>query len=297
MDKTARINHDDYTWDASRQVLTQYQHNISGVESFGHNISNRAVSPLDLHIHPNCLEITVMIKGKQTYNVGGESYPISGSHAFVSFPDEEHSSGNEPQSISEFYWIQINLSECDSFLNLERESGASLQKKLGEISNRTFRCDDKLIRLISNSFWEVSSGDPLRREYGVSLLTSFLYGVVLCENSDNSELSEKISNAVSFIHQNVCEDISLEAVADSVGLSISRFKTRFKNEVGVTPREYINRVKIEKAKEMLKDNVTVTRIAVELGFSSSNYFSVTFKKITAHSPSEYRQLFLLKTSD
>ena len=57
----------------------------------------------------------------------------------------------------------------------------------------------------------------------------------------------------------------------------------------MTPREYINQLKIREAKKLLKEGRSVTEVALELGFSSSNYFAVLFKKITLYTPTEYQK--------
>ena len=76
-----------------------------------------------------------------------------------------------------------------------------------------------------------------------------------------------------------------------VNLSLSRFKTRFKHEVGVAPGGYIIMRKVEKAKELLGDrDRSITDIAFDLGFSSSQYFATVFKKLIGLTPSEYRKL-------
>jgi AraC-like DNA-binding protein len=71
-------------------------------------------------------------------------------------------------------------------------------------------------------------------------------------------------------------------------LSESRFKSRFKAEIGVPPAEYWLRQKIERATEMLKTR-RVTEVAHELGFSSSQYFATAFKRYTLMNPSRYRK--------
>ena len=69
-------------------------------------------------------------------------------------------------------------------------------------------------------------------------------------------------------------------------LSESRFKTRFKREMGVPPEEFWLRQKIERATVLLKTR-NVTEVAHELGFSSSQYFATVFKRYTRVSPSRF----------
>lgn len=287
---------EEYCWEESRQVLTPQQHGIPGVKVFGHNLNNRAVSPLETHIHPGCLEIVLLVKGNQTYTVGEKTYPLSGGNVFISFPGEAHSSGGEPQNVSEIYWVQIDLEEQEGFLGLHQPWESQLRQRLEKLSQRVLYCGEELRRCMADSFWNTSSPDPCRQEYGRSQLISFLYGIILQEKARVLSLSEEIGAAVSYVRQNIREDISLETLAGCAGLSLSRFKARFKKETGMTPREYINQLKIREAKRMLQENQSVTRVALDLGFGSSNYFAVLFKKITLYTPSQYQKMMKEKES-
>ena len=287
---------EEYCWEESRQVLTPQQHGIPGIRIFGHNLNNRAESPLETHIHPGCLEIVVLIKGNQTYTVGGKTYPVSGGNVFISFPGEEHSSGGEPQNVSEIYWVQVDLETAEGFLGLYPPWEDQLRNRLGKLSQRVLYCGEELCRCMADSFWNTASSDPCRQEYGRSQLVSFFYGIILQEKAGMLSLSDEIGAAVTYIRQNIREDIPLETLAECAGLSLSRFKARFKKETGMTPREYINQLKIREAKRMLRENQSVTRVALDLGFGSSNYFAVLFKKITLYSPSQYQKMWKEKES-
>ncbi len=73
-------------------------------------------------------------------------------------------------------------------------------------------------------------------------------------------------------------------------LSLSRFKARFKNEVGLPPADFIMRGKIERARQLLAaGDLSVTQIAMRLGFSSTQYFATAFKRHTGKTPSQARR--------
>ena len=78
-------------------------------------------------------------------------------------------------------------------------------------------------------------------------------------------------------------------LAEIAGLSEARFKINFRKQVGIPPREYVLRRKIETAKHILKNSdMTITELAHKMSFSSSQYFSTVFKRFTLMSPKEFR---------
>jgi len=101
------------------------------------------------------------------------------------------------------------------------------------------------------------------------------------------KITPDIGNAISYIMDNLSEELSLEKTASHVLLSVSRFKQKFKDQLGTSPRNYINYQKIELAKNLLCETQNVTQTAMALGFSSSTYFSVVFRRFTSMSPTEY----------
>lgn len=100
-------------------------------------------------------------------------------------------------------------------------------------------------------------------------------------------LTPEIYRALNFIYDHIYLDISLENLAACSGLSVSQFKVRFKQEVGISPRSFINMQKVEAAKSMLLEGLSKTETALQLGFNTSSYFAAVFKKYTFYTPSEY----------
>ena len=106
-----------------------------------------------------------------------------------------------------------------------------------------------------------------------------------------TELSENVKAALTYIEDNINRPLRLEEIAEVSGYSLSRFKVRFKEQLGITPAEYITLEKLRLAKKLLIGSRTrVTDIAYQLGFSSSNYFSSVFRKYNFCTPREYRKL-------
>jgi YesN/AraC family two-component response regulator len=84
--------------------------------------------------------------------------------------------------------------------------------------------------------------------------------------------------------------ISLNSVAEFVGLSPNHFSTVFSQETGETFIEYLTRTRLAKAGEMLKSTrAKSSEIAYSVGYSDPHYFSYVFKKNIGVSPSEFRK--------
>jgi len=95
---------------------------------------------------------------------------------------------------------------------------------------------------------------------------------------------------IDFIEAHLGEDIGLAALAAEVGLSGDHFGKAFKASFGTPPCRYIMTRRIQKAKEMLlADHVSITGIALALGFSSHSHFTDVFRKLTGTTPSMFRR--------
>jgi AraC-like DNA-binding protein len=98
-----------------------------------------------------------------------------------------------------------------------------------------------------------------------------------------------ITRAKKFIKENQKEDISLGQVAKAVNTSTFYFCKMFKKVTGINFTDYVSRVRIENAKNLLLNpNLRVSEIAYEVGFQSLTHFNRVFKKVIGQSPTEYR---------
>ena len=84
------------------------------------------------------------------------------------------------------------------------------------------------------------------------------------------------------------EPHSLQYYADFCNLSLGRFSHVFKEGMGVSPHEYLTRIRIEKAMQLLENSkLSVAEVAEQTGFSGQNYFSRAFKRYTGKTPREF----------
>jgi len=89
------------------------------------------------------------------------------------------------------------------------------------------------------------------------------------------------------------DDLSLDEMAQSVGLSTAHFGRMFRKSTGETPHQFVLRQRIERAKAMLRaPDARVLDVAVACGFKTQQHFAQVFRDVCRVSPTEYRQDFL-----
>lgn len=107
---------------------------------------------------------------------------------------------------------------------------------------------------------------------------------------DDGARSDRIGKARVFLNAQLSEAVRLEQVAAAVGYSKYHFCRLFKEESGLTPYEYLTRLRLNEALEELDDEtMEVSEIAIRLGFSSHSHFTSTFRQRTGMTPSVYRE--------
>jgi two-component system response regulator YesN len=109
-------------------------------------------------------------------------------------------------------------------------------------------------------------------------------------NHNKENVETVIAKAQDYIHNNYHKDLSMEEVAELIDLSISHFCMLFKQVSGYTFLEYLTKIRMDKAKYILKNsNVKVYQVAPLVGYQDPRYFTQVFKKITGMTPSEFRE--------
>ncbi len=111
------------------------------------------------------------------------------------------------------------------------------------------------------------------------------------ENYPDADVYVAVST--DYIHTFFNANITIEDICNEINLSPFHFIRIFREKTGVSPHQYLLKVRIGKAEEILRSgNYSVTETALLCGFVSLPHFSSTFKKITGHSPGEYKKLYL-----
>jgi YesN/AraC family two-component response regulator len=134
---------------------------------------------------------------------------------------------------------------------------------------------------------------PRQYESVVRLLSIFAQHLSMVSNQVlvHQEHAEPpvITRAKEYMLEHQSEELSLSQVAKAVNTSTFYFCKLFKRVTGINFTDYLSRVRIEKAKNLLLNpSLRISEIAFEVGFQSLTHFNRVFKKIIGQSPTEYR---------
>lgn len=150
-------------------------------------------------------------------------------------------------------------------------------------TNQTAECIYNIIKFIQQN----------QSEYTIS---NELYSLLCNISNENAVNQEKrkvsqIETAKEFIISNYDKNIAISDMANAAHMSVSYFSKLFKKSMGFSPYDYLLSVRLDKAKEMLKQtDYSVESIAYKTGFNSSSNFVYFFKKETGLSPLKFRNI-------
>lgn len=139
--------------------------------------------------------------------------------------------------------------------------------------------------------------DEVKTGYEVALRAKLLELMVYLSRayveSDTTEAHAllRVGNVIGALENDFSKDWKLDDLLKIAHMSRSNLMRVFRKATGQPPIEYLVRLRIQRAMELLRStNLSVTEIALEVGFNDSNYFTRCFRKATSQSPRQYRQV-------
>lgn len=250
-----------------------------------------AHEPLAFHCHGPMLEICYLERGRQSYLVGNERFDLAGGDLFVTFPNERHGTGEMPEGRGVLYWLLIQVpTQRQPFLALPPEESRRVVERLLALPARQFPGSASIERVLRRVLTAVQRTEDALRSVNVrNLLLRFVLDVLEASQRSRQGISAEIAAVQQTIADHLERPLSVGHLARLAHLSQSRFKARFKAEVGLPPGDYQMRLRIERAKELLRQaDTSVTETAMRLGFNTTQYFATVFKRYTGQTPRAYR---------
>jgi AraC-like DNA-binding protein len=284
------------TWKTARRLeLPLSKVGVPHVIMLGHYNYLHARPALPPHSHRDAMEFCFLHRGQQTYCVNGCAYRLTGGDIFVTFPDETHSTGDQPEEKGVLHWLIVEIPSANGrFLGLPKSQAEALRTALLQLPTRHFRANNRIPAHIEAIFrCYFTPRTPLRdlalHHHTIELLLEVLASAAAAQSASAAKPRSAFSELTAWIERSLEEPITLAALAQRVGLSLPRFKTWFRENSGLPPAEYLLRARVAAARERLRHTTTpITAIAHALNFASSQHFATAVKRITGLTPGQIR---------
>jgi len=247
------------------------------------------------HSH-NFYEIFYLKTGSCVYTVNNNLHHLSAGELFIVKPGDTHGTHYEGTVPCERIVIYCDLDSLPPQFVEKHDNiltGFSHSGKVIMVKKSLSRLENLLEQMLEeNNIPDEYSYDFLSLQLIALILNIQRNGIFVYEQmkpfSDLS-ISTDIENALRYVAQNFSLAITLEDVAEEINLSPTYLSKKFKKITGLTFKEYVNYIRIRQACQMLittDDNIT--KIAVNCGFNSSNYFKDCFRRVIGVSPRAFR---------
>ena len=242
--------------------------------------------PRTMHEHKNLAEILIVDDGAGIFIIDGERYTAKKGDLILynsgTVHDEFGGSGN---GLSTYCVAVSNLKLANLPVNKILPEEFSPILPSGEYFDELL----SIFRAI-----ERESYRPSGAETANLLALALVAKICTLIKTHGQPRREKIPSvsrlAKDFIDEHYTENIKLEDIARAVGANVYNLAKVFKAEIGISPMRYVVLRRLGEAQNLLiNTDMTITRIALSVGYNNSNYFQNVFKDFMQMTPREYRK--------
>ena len=260
----------------------------------GMNHSSCTTEGSVFHRHRNCIEITLCVRGSARFDCDGKVYTLMPGMVFLSRPQDVHRLRMNQRG-ARLHWVFFHLPEKGkTVFGLPLRESQYLVHELLTLTRRAFVASDD-VRL---AFEELQSAYEGRRnaspgrmlEVRVSALR-LLHAVVMSGRLERSVEPERaFKTLIEKMRRHPEDSYENDRLVAETNLSPNTILARFRKLTGLPPQAFLVKCRIHKAKELLSARTkSITEIAAELGFASSQHFATRFRQETGMTPRQWRE--------
>jgi AraC-like DNA-binding protein len=258
----------------------------------------RALGPAS---HPNEFELHLVHDGRMRLWIDSPKRvcELHGGMASLTQPGQLHSAEGELMLPGRWMWLQFRLPSGapGAMPGLTARETALLRKGLAAIKPPVFHFSPGLEDCAERLLAEHRRPTPESSIAARGILHELIAWIIRDHRAEQlrrgqapEAYSPPIGKVMEWLGEHLDENISVNDLADVAGLSPSYFRRWFHREVGFSPRGYVTQLRIERAKRLLAESDrSITDIAMDLGYSTSAYFTAVFHGETGTTPSEFRR--------
>lgn len=251
-----------------------------------------------LHFH-NYLEIGYCYEGTGTLVLGEKDYRFSGNQFSIIPQNYLHTTNSDPGTVSkwEFLFIDIDtiLAQFYQGGGINRKTNISYRINC-QASFREAEESPRIAGMIRDIMNVIREKREFYQEEAKAGIAELLFNIARERNVDNlpenppGKETAPVVQALEYISVHYMEQINIEELAEHCHISQSHFRRLFSSYTGMSPVDYINLVRVQKACDYLKrTDDYISDIANKCGFTTFSTFSRNFKQIIGVSPNEWRK--------
>ena len=261
-------------------------------------------SSIRLNAFPNTsvdgIKILTVLEGKFEWCIDNGQYTLFPNDVAVILPKQEFGSSNSVLEIGSYSWIHLNVqrkgndelimgpwsslseTECNAISKILSANELPILSK--------FTDGAKILKSVQNELANRELGYHARVNHLIDELFILITRQLTRQSNPGRDFPKTFMNLEQALRQNLSHQWTVEEMAALVGLGTTLFNEKVKSYSGFSPINYLINIRISEAIKLLKrPGISLTDIALDTGFYSSQHFSTTFKKLTGYTPSEFRK--------
>lgn len=236
----------------------------------------------------NEYQLLYITEGEGIFNSAhAKDIPLKAGNLFLLFPGEWHTYHPTGKNGWKSYWIGFKGKNVDDRV---KAGFLSVYKPIYHVG---FSAD--IIRLYEEAYKRAQEEAPYSQQILAGIVNHLVGLMYALERSmklskDHTRV-DMINLARLRIRESLEVDLTIQQVAEELGVSYSNFRKLFKEFTGISPALYQQDLRLQRAKELLATTtLSIKEIAYRLRFDSPDYFSSKFKIKTGKKPSEFRNM-------
>ncbi|MFC7620626.1 helix-turn-helix transcriptional regulator [Microlunatus sp. GCM10028923] len=248
-----------------------------------------AREPVPAQRHASLLVLAFPIRSDVEFNLDGDVVDVVPGQVIIIPPGTVYGTDGTAQPRGELFWLVARVRPTAAAAAVDLAV-----RELAGSTGPTWAAPGSVVDQLGRALAEP---DDLRWPVVAarrSLCATAVFEVLLARDAGMTEpvreVPRGVRRALARVAEHLDEPITVPDLIEASGMSPTQFYDAFVAAAGTSPKDYIRRVKIARAKDLLAGpEPTITEIGHRLGFSSSQHFAEVFRRYEGRSPSDYRR--------
>ncbi|MEO6313614.1 MAG: helix-turn-helix domain-containing protein [Chitinophagaceae bacterium] len=246
------------------------------------------------------LRVYCVLEGKFEWQLQGQRFVVYPGDTVLVLPNQVFGSTKGYLEIGTIAWLYLNVTRRENgnlcwgaWSNLtenERQTISNIMLLSRTVVPSRVEETVRILRALQNELFNHEIGFHTRIRHLLDELLVLVTRQLTKQSHSGRDFPKIFLQLEQRLRENLFHQWSVEEMAATVGMGTTHFNERVKTFTGFTPTNYLINIRISESIKLLrKPELTLTDIALDTGFYSSQHFSTTFKKLTGYTPSEFRK--------